>query len=305
MIRPTRFIHSICLAGCLATAVSCDNTPGPLFPTLDLSLASQLGAKQDFFEGEPVYVAFSLSNHGSDTIWTRPFSFVIEWYVDGELTDSVGKPLYKFGGIASYFFPPSYRGEPLAPGRRRYQVWMVQDRWGLYRTDMVNTYGGHYLPPGRYTLRMHFPFDLPQRRVPRILYADPITFRVHARTATEEQSFQRLQDLMALAFSRDTVQRAAFGDSLMANVQSRSADDPIVPLLITGWGWAVGYWRDSLKLDELLNASSAVTRAQRATAAGAYAVIGVNELRPAAIPGLARELAGSLAGDVAASLINH
>ncbi len=60
MIRPTRVIHSICLAGSLATTVSCDNTPGPLFPTLDLSLASQLGATQDFFEGEPIYVVFSL-----------------------------------------------------------------------------------------------------------------------------------------------------------------------------------------------------------------------------------------------------
>ena len=305
MARPTKLIQSLCLACSLAAALSCGDTAGPLFPSLDLSLAAQLGAKQDFFEGEPIYVAFSLSNHGSDTIWTRPFSFVIEWFLDGELTDSVGKPLSKWGGIGSYVFPRGYRGEPLAPGKRRYQVWMIQDRWGLYRADMVNTYSGHYLPPGGYTLRMHFPFDVPQRRVPRVLYADPITFRVHARTATEEQSFQRLQDLMALAFSRDTVQRAAFGDSLMANVQSRSADDPIVPLLITGWGWAVGYWRDSLKLDELVNASSAVARVQRATAAGAYAVIGVNELRPAATPSLAQELAGSLAGDVAASLINR
>ncbi len=305
MIRPTGVIHSICLAGCLATAVSCNNTTGPLFPTLDLSLASQLGEKRDFFEGEPIYVAFSLSNHGLDTIWTRPFSFVTEWFLDGELTDSVGKPLDKWGGLFDVMFSPGYRGEPLAPGKRRYQVWTVQDRWGLYRADMVNTYTGHYLPPGRYTLRMHFPFDVPARRVPRVLYADPITFRVHARTATEEQSFQRLQDLMALAFSRDTVQRAAFGDSLMANVQSRSADDPIVPLLVTAWGWAVEYWKDSLKLDELVNANSAVARAQRATAAGAYAVIGVNELRPAATPSLAQELAGSLAGDVAASLINR
>src|SRR5258705_6019770 len=102
---------------------------------------------------------------------------------------------------------------------------------------------------------MHFPFDVPQRQDPRVLYADPMTFRVHARTATEEQSFQRLQDLMALAFSRDTVQRAAFGDSLMANVQSRSADDPIVPLLITSWGLADGYWKDSLIHYELVNAT--------------------------------------------------
>ena len=291
----------MCLAGSLATLLSCDNPTGPLFPALDLTLASELGAKQDFFEGEPIYVAFSLSNHGSDTIWTRPFSFGA-WFLDGEVTDSAGTPLDEWGLIVDYLFGRGYRGEPLAPGKRLYSVQLIQDRWGLYRQEMENAYFGHYLPPGRYTLRMYFAFDVPSRWVSRVVYSDPISFRVRPRNSTEEQSFQRLLGLLAMP--RDTLHWAAFADSVMANVQSRPPDDPILPFISGAWGWATQYWMDSSKRDALVNVSSAAARAQRASAAGAYAVVTVNYLRPTAVGSLAEELSGSLAGDVAASLVD-
>ena len=285
----------------MATALSCDNPTGPLFPALHLSLASELGAKRDFFEGEPIYVAFSLSNRGTDTIWTRPFSFSA-WYLDGEVTDSAGTPLQKWGLIADYLFPRSYRGEPLVPGKRLYSVLLIQDRWGEYRTDMENAYFGHYLRPGRYTLRMHFVFDVPSRWVSRVVYSDPISFRVRPRNSAEEQSFQRFQALLSMP--RDSLHFAAFGDSVMANVQTRSPDDPILPFITGAWGWATQYWMDSAKRDALVNVGSAAARAQRASGAGAFAVVTVGYLSPTAIPALAQELAGSLAGDVAASLVD-
>lgn len=294
-------LQSLCLAGSLATVLSCDNPTGPLFPALDLTLGSELGAKQDFFEGEPIYVAFSLSNHGTDTIWTNLFSFSA-WFLDGEVTDSAGTALSKWGLIVDYLFPPGYRGEPLAPGKRLYQVQLIQDRWGLYRAGMVDPYFGHYLPPGRYTLRMYFPFDVPSRRVSRVIHADAVSFRVRPRNSADEQSFQRFQALMAMP--RDTLHFAAFADSVMANVQTRSPDDPILPFLAGAWGWATQYWTDSSKSDALLNVASATARAQRASGAGGYAVVTVKYLRPTALASLAEELSGSLAGDVAASLVD-
>src|SRR5262245_20936127 len=303
MIGPTKFIVLLCLAGLLALVLSCSNPADSLLSGLQLRLASELGTKEDFFEGEPIYVAFALTNHGSDTVWTYPFSFTNEWTLDGEVTDSVGNRLDKWGLIASFAYGPGYRGELLAPGMSRYQLCLIQDRWGWYQADMDRLYFGHHVPPGRYTLRMRFPFDVPGRWVSRVLDAEPITFRVRTRTAAEEQSFQRLHYLAGMA-SWDTAGVAAWGDSVMANVQSRQPNDPLLPLLVS-WSWTVRYWTDSSRLETLVNAFSAAARAQRTTAAGAYAITGVNTLRPASLPGLARELSGSLAGDVAASLANR
>src|SRR5262245_36724717 len=296
MIGPARCVLSLCLAGLLAMALSCSNPADSLLSGLQLRLASELGTKRDFFEGEPIYVVFALTNHAPDTVWTRRFSFLQGWVLDGEVTDSVGNRLDKWGFVVD---GGGYRGEPLAPGMSRYQIWLTQDRWGWYRAEMDTLYFGHHLPPGRYTLRMRFPYDVPGRLVSRVLDAEPITFRVHTRSAAEEQSFQRLYHLAGMSW--DTTRAAALGDSVMANVQSRSRDDPIVPLL-RRWAFTV---RESLRLETLVNALTAVARAQRTTAAGAYGIVGVDELHPASVPGLARELSGSLAGDVATSLANR
>lgn len=306
-VRPIRSIESISVVLILATALSCqDATSSSLLTDLRVRLTSQLGEKRDFFEGEPVYIVFSLSNHGSDTAWVMPFSFSA-WSLDGDVRDSVGNELSKWGVIAHYLYPSGYRGEPLAPGKSLYQVQLIQNRWGVYSPETRNLYSSHHLPAGRYTLRMHFNSNLPGRRLTsRVFDAEPITFRIRARTAAEEQSFQRLTALMELFFTQDTTQRAVVGDSLMANVQGRPRDDPIVPLLTAGLWWAaVGYPQDSSRLDAFVNISSAAARAQRRTAAGAYAVLGLKDMNPVALHALAQELAGSLAGAVAASVLER
>ena len=305
-VRPIWSIESISVVLILATALSCqDATSSSLLTDLSLRLTSQLGEKRDFFEGEPVYMVFSLSNRGSDTAWVMPFDFSA-WSLDGDLRDSVGNELSKWGLIADYFYPPGYRGEPLAPGKSLYQLPLIQDRWGVYSPEMRNLYFSHHLPPGRYTLRMHFYSSLPGPRLSsRVFDAEPITFRVHARTTAEEQSFQALQDLVAMPW--DTAQRPAFLDSLMSSVRLRAPDDPIVPLLsrLLGTAWAIGYPPDSSMIDELALSATAAARAQRATAGGAIAVLTVRYYRPAAFQALAQELAGSLAGEVASSFLDR
>lgn len=59
---------------------------------------------------------------------------------------------------------------------------------------------------------------------------------------------------------------------------------------------------DSAGREALAMASLAASRAQRSTAGGASAVTALSAHRPSALPALARELAGSLAGLVASSL---
>jgi hypothetical protein len=316
MARPSRLLQSIAFAGSLAGALSCHALTDPQFPGGDLRLASELGERRDFFEGEPIYVAFSLSNHGADTAWTAIFSFT-SWSLNGELTDSAGHALETWGLIADYFYGPGYRGDPLPPGATRYQVVLIQNRWGQYRSDMDTLYGGHHLPPGRYTLRMHFPFDPPRCgtaahfmvdlltcKVSRVVDANPITFRVHARDSVEEESFQRLRYLAGMTW--DKARQPAFGDSLLSNLSTRVANDPVRPML-TGWflgdAWFFGVMADSSKADAIRNAMIETARAQRATAGGAMAVVEVHEERPTALPSLAQELTGSMAGAVATSLL--
>jgi len=296
-------VQTIWVAASLATPLACHDTTSP---TLELTLASQLGTKSEFFEDEPIYVAFSLTNHGSDTIWTGPFSFVLEWFIYGDVTDSAGIPLDKWGAFGGVGCGPDLCAQPLPPGRSRYDVRKIQDRWGQYRADMQYPYDRHHLPPGKYMLRMHFDARPPGSRFALVLNVDPVTFRVRRRTTAEDQSLQRLQSLFALAaalaVSRDTTELARFDDSLVANVLTSAPDDPIVPLFITNFG--AGFLMDSTKRDALVNATIAMVRAQRRTAGGAYALaMGLNQLRPGAIPLLAPELDGSLAGDVAASIV--
>jgi hypothetical protein len=290
------------VAASLASALACHDTTSP---ALEVTLAAQLGTKSEFFEDEPIYVAFSLTNHGSDTIWTGPFSFVLEWFIDGDVTDSAGTPLDKWGGYGSVGCGPDLCAEPLPPGRSRYDVRMIQDRWGQYRADMQYPYDRHHLSPGKYTLRIHFDARRPGSRFALFLNADSVTFRVRPQTTAEGQSLQRLQSIFAMAaavaVSRDTTELARFDDSLVANVLASAPDDPIVPLVITTFG--VGFLMDSTKRDALVNATIDMVRAQRRTAGGAYALaMGLNQLRPSAIPALAQELDGSLAGDVAVSI---
>jgi len=305
MIRST-MLASVSI---LAVALSCRD---PVSSSLsDFQLKAETG-KLEFFEGEPVYIAFSLSNKGADTAWVLPFDFS-GWYLDGELTDSTGTELSRWGLTVDYFFPPDYRGQPVRPGERQFSIPLIQDRWGVYRADMRDLYLSHHLPAGRYTLRAHFCCRLLNRRLHvlnwqarDVLDAEPITFRVRARTFDEEQSFQSLQNLVAMPW--DTAQRPMYLDSLMSAVRTRSPDDPLLPLLAGRFIGAVsvfGRLPDGAQINDVVLAAEAAARAQRATAAGATAVLTVNYHRPARTAALAEELAGSLAVDVAASILNR
>lgn len=299
---PARFFP-IALLLAATTVVACHIPSAASSP--EIVLAAQVG-KRDFFEGEPVYVVFSVTNTGSDTAWIAPFHLTA-WFLGADIRDTAGALLPEWGPIADFVFPPGYRGAPVPPGRRINDVALVQHRWGINRSDMNDLYMGHHIPPGRYALHARFRHEIPRGgAASNVIYAQAVAFEVHKRTLEQNESFQALQRLAAMPW--DSVQRPTFLDALVASVVDRPADDPILPLLVlhfVGTARAVGYPPDSATLDLFASAGIEAAHMQRFTAAGATAVIAVHSYRPMALPALAEQLNGSLAGEVAASLIDR
>lgn len=269
----------------------------------DLQLTAEMG-KQQFFEGEPLYVVFSLTNDGADTAWIAPYGLT-GWFLHGNLSEEQSGQIPEWGFIVDYAFPPAYRGEPLAPGAVKYHVALIQNHWGVYRSEMQILYTGHHLLPGSYELLPIF--DVDGWRVPSMskpIEGTPVEFVVRARSDSEDLVLEHL--LQFAAMSDDPNQRPVFMDSLVALVASRAPVDPFLPFLVgefVGVALAVDSAPDSAGREVLATASIAASRAQRSTAGGANAVASVSYHRPSALPALARELAGSLAGLVASSLI--
>jgi len=256
--------------------------------------------KSEFFEGEPLYVVFSLTNDGGDTAWIAPYDLT-SWFLHGDLREQTSGQIPEWGLIADYAFPPGYRGEPLPPGAVKYQVVLIQDHWGIYRQEMQILYVGHHLLPGSYVLLPIF--DVDGWRGPSMskpLEGASLHFVVRARTGNEDLAFEDFQRLAAM--SGDSAKRTAFLDSLLAVVATRAADDPLLPMLVgqfTGIARGLGFPPDSADREVLATAGSAASLAQRSTAGGATAALAVYAHRPSAFPALATELAGSLAGLVA------
>ena len=288
------------MAGVLLLATSCSNAPTSAYSNLHLRAVM---GKSEFFEGEPLYVVFSLTNDGADTAWSAPYGLT-GWFLHGNLSEEQTGQIPEWGFVVDYAFPQAYRGEPLAPGAVKYHVALIQDDWGVYSPEMRILYVGHHLLPGRYELLPIF--DVDGWRGPsmsRPIEGTPVTFVVRARSDSEDLVLEHLQQFAAM--SDDPSQRPAFTDSLVALVASRAPEDPFLPFLVgecVGIAMAVDSAPDSAGREVLATASIAASRAQRFTAGGANAVASVSYYRPSALPALARELAGSLAGLVASSL---
>jgi len=264
-------------------------------------------SNHEFFDGEPLYVVFELSNAGQDTAWITPFSLPA-WFLRADLVRTDGWKSPEWGVTVDYLFPPGYRGVALAPGKKVFDIALLQYRWGEYQTDAQNLYDRHHVPAGTFTLSAHFVWELHGGRFrgPRSVDAAPVTFTVRPRTPTEDTAFSRVEALVAMAW--DTLQRPTFLSTLIRDVEQRDPSDVFVPLLssqLVGTAWAVGYPPDSLDEDRLTVVRAGAAEAQRFSPAGAMAVASIDRTRSALMRDLAERLNGSLAGAVAAWLVER
>jgi len=110
--------------------------------------------KGEFFEQEPIYAVFELSNNGLDTAWISPFGITYP-ALTPLLTSVAGSPVPRLIGVTDYVPAPGWRGVPIAPGDRLYDTTVLQDWWGAADSAARGLFIRH-LSPGSYDLRATF-----------------------------------------------------------------------------------------------------------------------------------------------------
>ena len=233
--------------------------------------------KGEFFEQEPIYAVFELSNHGLDTAWISPFGITYP-ALTPVLTSGAGSAVPRLIGVTDYVPPLGWRGVPIAPGDRLYDTTVLQDWWGEGDSAARGLFIRH-LSPGSYDLSATFNSEVGPD-AGRSIEAQPVHFSIHGRTAGEEPLYREVKALTGMVSDRD--QRPRYLGALLAWVSTRlSAKDAGNPY-------------------RLASLRAAVAEAQRSLPAGAYAVDAGYADRPELVPPLARALGQSLAGGVAA-----
>jgi hypothetical protein len=117
----------------LATVCVVSREPSALQQSLNLS--ATIG-KEEFFEDEPIYALFQLTNTGSDTAWLGRFEFM-PGEMDLTLTRSDGAVVPRVTVWFDYVTDPSFHGEPLAPGGRRFLLLVLQNRYGVEPSERL------------------------------------------------------------------------------------------------------------------------------------------------------------------------
>ena len=160
----------------------------PAAPLLEFRI--DLGAKTQFFEGEPIYAVLELRNSGHDTVSINPFGTAANWFrwslhrLDGTPVPGGGQAWIDYVcGRA----PCRLDDKPLAPGAVLYQPLVVQASWGE-RGPLSSGFHLDHLAPNGYRLEASFRFtDSPAAWVT----APSVSFRVRPRVPQEGRRLRR------------------------------------------------------------------------------------------------------------------
>jgi len=258
--------------------------------------------KGEFFEQEPIYAVFELSNHGLDTAWISPFGITYP-ALTPVLTSGAGSAVPRLIGVSDYVPPLGWRGVPIAPGGRLYDTAVLQDWWGAADSAARGLFIRH-LSPGSYDLSATFISEVGPD-AGRSIEAQPVHFSIRGRTTSEEPVYREVKALTSMV--SDRAQRPRYLGALLAWVSTRlsakDAGNPYLAFVLHNGvqiAKGTGSWPDAASAARLASLRAAVAEAQRSLPAGAYAVDAGYADRPELVPPLARALGQSLAGGVAA-----
>ena len=262
-----------------------------------LNLSATIG-KEEFFEDEPIYALFQLTNTGSDTAWLGRFE-LMPGELDVRLIRSDGAVVPRVTVWVDYVTDPRSRGDPLAPGGRRFLLLVLQNRYGVEPRPGPRIFD-KYLPPGRYTLTATFnphAISLP------VVVMTPLSFAIRPRTPAEDASFGEVARVMGLWWDRaQQGQYVAALDELADRRLKANGGDPYLAYLLNEGevkAEAAGLRVDSAGDARLANLRVLTALAQRARPSGALAAQaaffgGAWNMRPT----LSERLGSSLAADV-------
>lgn len=241
----------------------------------NVRLSATVG-KEVFFEGEPIYGLFELRNEGTDTAWVGIFGFAPDRLtVSLRRSDGVVVPEARIW--AEYAIPPGWRGSPIAPRERKFQMLILQNTWGEPVKPTWTMFPGH-IPPGEYTLVATFNAAVESQPWSEAsIAAPPLTIIVRPRTPAEDRSFVEVERVCAKAWDRTT--RATYFGTLLALIDERLAadsTDPFAAFLVNDavtTGRGVGLTLAPGDAARLTAARMVVARAQRSRPAGAMAAV--------------------------------
>jgi len=258
--------------------------------------------KAVFFDQEPIYAVFELSNNGIDTAWISPFGLTYP-ALTPVLSSGAGSPVARLASVSDYVTVRGWRGVPVAPGERLYAIGVLQDEWGAADSVAQGLFMRH-LSPGSYDLSATFVSEVGSD-VGRAIHAQPVRFSIRERTHSEETLYREVKQLTRMAWDRQ--ERPRYLVALQAWVSERllakDVENPYLAFALHNGvqiAKAVGSWPDAASAARLASLRMAVIDAQRSMPAGAYAVDAGYADRPELVPPLAPALGQSLAGSVAA-----
>jgi hypothetical protein len=264
------------VVGVLLGLAACRSVSEPAAAPPSLVLTTLIDNKRHY-EGEPIYFVMELQNVGPDTAWVDMFSFA-SLNMSGDIEPEHGRHLDVWGGVVDYYYPPEWRGNPIEPGGRRYLIDYVQSRWGVYDSTLRDPYQSHAVPPGRYTFRVRFGWDVDRPNgLTGVVDAAPASFLVADRDAREDSLFRNLVALARSAW--DSTTRPTYLASLLEQLRTLSRDDltnPLLPLMATNLvvtADVLGMPLDKSERVWLRSMLTGIAAARPSSPAGAYAAI--------------------------------
>jgi len=279
--------------GCVATVQTPDSAP-----TLTVVLS-----RTEFFEAEPIYVVFRLTNERGDTAWVNRFS-IAERNLHVILTRS-GEAIPDNGLVVDYIRGPSWRGVPVASHESLFDAVTLQTRWGFRDSAFRNLYAVGPLPRGSYELRAIF--DWTPNGSPKTIASETTTFRIRSRAQIEQREADSVIALENLAW--DLERRAEFLPATLNYAEQRAkidSLDPFLPLItshLAGTARAIGSPPDSSSILRLCDLLRTIALTRRNDPAGVIALLALfNEARGEAIRSVQMAPA-SLVKDVGLSLV--
>ena len=239
-----------------------------------LQLSVSLG-KAEFFEDEPVYVVFRLANTGPDTVWTGLFELMPDM-LSVQVTRGDGTLLPGRTVWADYAIDPSWRGIALPPGESHFRVVVLQESWGDLQTRGAVFL--NHLPRTDYKLTASFNPNIPTApsptsRISALVVAQPVSFTVRQRSASEEAAYREVVNVWGLL--ADGARRGRYMGELLRLAEQRlqrDSSDPYVAYLLRDGAIAAdvaGLGRDPATRTRLTALRVATALAQRNVPAGA------------------------------------
>jgi hypothetical protein len=259
-------------------------------------------SKSEFFEGEPIYLLIRTVNTGHDTAWVMPPDLGRR-SMTLKVTRAEGSLVSELAGWVDYFYPPGWRGIPIAPGSSRFEIAVLQNHFGEDGIATTPIYPRH-LRTGPLEIVAQYNPALPDgdQTSEGVVTSKPLRFTIRPRRPNEETVYRDVAAIRSLAWQRET--SAGYASQLVALIARRQAadsTDSFVPFLLShgvATADAIGSRFDDRTKERLYGMRLGAARSFRHTPAGALTALAALSSKPDQASQITAQLGPSLTGEI-------